>query len=143
MLWAVAVSTALHPIEEYFTGWQSWARESLGIAMTTEWFVAINVVLVLAAFVTASQGWRWQVLSLVIPAATLVNAIAFHIIPTIAEGRISPGVYTATALYVPFSTWAMVGAARDGVPRRHRAVGMILGVTMAVGVVVLARATTR
>lgn len=110
--------------------------------MPTEWFVAINIVLVLAAFVTASQGWRWQVMSLVIPTATLVNAIAFHILPTIAERGISPGVYTATALYVPFSTWALVGAARDGVPRRHRAIGMLLGVTMAVGVVLVARVTT-
>jgi hypothetical protein len=31
MLWVVAISCALHAIEEYLTGWQAWARETLGM----------------------------------------------------------------------------------------------------------------
>src|SRR5258708_888335 len=53
-------------------------------------------------------------LSLTIPAATLVNAIFFHILPTVVQHRISPGVYPATLLSLPFSSWAFVGAWRDG-----------------------------
>jgi hypothetical protein len=48
------------------------------------------------------------------PAATLVNAVFFHILPTIVEVGSHQGS-TATALYLPFSGWAFVGAAKDGV----------------------------
>ena len=75
-------------------------------------------LLVLGAFASARVGWRRPELSLIIPSATLVNAIFFHILPTVVQGRAAPGVYTATLLYLPFSTWALVGASLDGVPRR-------------------------
>jgi hypothetical protein len=29
-LWIVALSCALHPLEEYFAGWQAWAVGALG-----------------------------------------------------------------------------------------------------------------
>ena len=138
-LWVVAVSSTLHVAEEYLTGWQEWARQALGIAMPTSWFLAINTVLVVAAFVLAREGWRRPVLSLVIPAATLVNAVFFHILPTILQGRVSPGLYTATLLYLPFSTWALAGAARDGVPPRAIATALLAGTVMMVGVVLAAR----
>jgi hypothetical protein len=125
--------------EEYYTGWQPWARDTLGIVMPTGRFLFINAVLVVAALVFASIGWKRPTLSLIIPAATLVNAIFFHIVPTIAQGRVSPGVYTAVLLYLPFSSWAFVGAWRDGVPRREMAVASILGALMMTTVVLSAR----
>ena len=138
-LWVVAVSCALHVAEEYFTGWQPWARETLGIVMPTARFLFMNVILVVAAVVLASIGWKRPTLSLIIPAATLVNAIFFHILPTIVQGRISPGVYTAVMLYLPFSTWAFIGARRDGVPRRAMAVALVVGALMMTAVVLSAR----
>ena len=138
-LWVVALSCALHVAEEYFTGWQPWARETLGIVMPTARFLFMNVVLVTAAAVFASIGWKRPTLSLIIPAATLVNAIFFHILPTIAQSRVSPGVYTAVLLYLPFSTWAFVGAWRDGVPRQAIVLGSIVGALMMMAVVLIAR----
>jgi hypothetical protein len=118
-LWVVAVSCAFHPLEEYLTGWLGWARQTLGIVMPTTRFLVANAVLVVAALLLARVGWRRPVLSLVIPSATLVNAVFFHILPTIIQRRVSPGLYTAALLYVPFSSWALIGAARDGVARRR------------------------
>lgn len=138
-LWVVAASCALHVLEEYFTGWQQWARETLGISMPTTLFLLMNVVLVAAAFLLAREGWRRPALSLVIPAATLVNAVFFHILPTILQRRVSPGVYTATLLYVPFSSWAFVGAWRDGVPKRAMSVAVVAGTLMMLAVVAAAR----
>jgi len=94
-LWVVAVACALHVAEELFTGWQAWAREALGIVMPTARFLGVNAILVAAAFVMARVGWRRPVLSLVIPSATLVNGVFFHILPTLVQGRVAPGVYTA------------------------------------------------
>jgi Protein of unknown function with HXXEE motif len=138
-LWVVAVSCALHAEEEYLTGWQRWALQTFGIVMPTMRFFVANAVLVVVALVFARVGWRRPRFSLVIPAATLVNAIFFHILPTIVQSRASPGVYTATLLYVPFSSWALLGARRDGVPGRAIAVAMAAGTLMMVGVVLGAK----
>jgi hypothetical protein len=138
-LWAVAVSCVFHVVEEYFTGWQEWAWQTFGIVMPTTRFLVMNAVLVTAALVLARVGWRRPALSLVIPSATLANAIFFHILPTIVQGRAAPGVYTAGFLYVPFSSWALAGAARDGVPRRAIATAVIAGNVMMGGVVAGAR----
>ena len=138
-LWVVAGSCALHVAEEYFTGWQKWAVESLGIVMPTGPFLVANAVLVVVAFSLARVGWRRPALSLVIPAATLVNAVFFHILPTVVQNRLSPGVYSATLLYVPFSSWAFLGAWRDGVPKRAIVVALMAGTLMMVAVVLGAR----
>jgi hypothetical protein len=139
-LWVVAASCALHPVEEYLTGWIEWARPTLGIVMPTARFVVGNAVLAVAAFLLARVGWRRPTLSLVIPSATLTNAIFFHILPSILQSRISPGTYTAALLYLPFSSWALVGAARDGVSRKAIAAGVVAGVCMMAAVVLGARA---
>jgi hypothetical protein len=138
-LWVIAASCALHVTEEYFTGWQPWAAETLGIVMPTPLFLLANGVLVAAALSLASVGWKAPRLSLIIPAATLVNAIFFHILPAILQRRVSPGLYTATLLYLPFSSWAFVGAWRDGIPLRTLAVAFTAGTLMMLAVVLAAR----
>jgi uncharacterized protein with HXXEE motif len=138
-LWVVAASCALHPMEEYFTGWQGWALETLGVVVPAGRFLQANAALFMAALFLARVGWRRPELSLVIPAATLVNAVFFHILPTIVQHRVSPGVYTATLLYLPFSSWAFLGAWRDGVPKRALAVAFMAGTFLMVAVFLAAR----
>jgi len=110
--------------------------------MPTTVFLFANAVLVIAAVLLARVGWRRPAQTLIIPSATLVNAIFFHILPTIVQGRVSPGVYTATLLYVPFSSWALIGAARDGVAPKAIATALAAGTLMMAGVVVGARSIT-
>jgi Protein of unknown function with HXXEE motif len=138
-LWAVAVSCALHPIEEYVTGWQRWASQTLGIVMPTALFVFMNAMLLVAALSFARIGWRRPILSLIIPGATLVNAVFFHILPTVVQHRVSPGLYTATLLYLPFSSWAFFGARRDGIPARTMAVAFGAGTFLMLAVALGAR----
>lgn len=138
-LWVVAAATALHAAEEYLTGWLDWAPWLLGIDLPGWIFLVMNLVLLVAAVAGARAGWRRPVASLVIPAATLINAVCFHILPTVVQGELSPGVFTSVALYLPFSSWALVGAARDGVPRRAIALGIGLGAVLMLTVVVGAR----
>jgi hypothetical protein len=138
-LWVVAVSCACHVAEEYLTGWQDWAHQTLGIVMPTTRFLVANAVLVVVALLLARVGWRRPALSLVIPAATLVNAVFFHILPTIVQGRVSPGIYTAALLYLPFSSWALVGASRDGVARTAIATAVVADTLMMSSVVLVAK----
>jgi len=139
-LWVVAISSALHAWEEYATGWQAWAVDSLGLAMPTGRFALMNVVLVAAGLAFAAVGWRRTAAALVIPAATLVNALFLHLLPTVLEGRIVPGFWTALLLYLPFSTWAFVAAWRDGVPRRNLAFAFLGGSAMMTTVILVSRA---
>ena len=138
-LWVVAASCALHVAEEYLTGWQAWARETLGIVMPSARFLVANAVLVIAALLLARVGWRRPELSLIIPSATLVNGVVFHILPTLVQGRVAPGVYTAALLYLPFSSWALIGASRDGVPRKAIVAAMVAGTVMMFSIVLAAR----
>jgi Protein of unknown function with HXXEE motif len=138
-LWVVAVATVLHVAEEYFTGWNEWARATLGIAMPAGRFLAVNFVLIAAAFSLARVGRKRPVASLVIPAATLVNAVFFHILPTVVQGRAAPGIYTAALLYLPFSTWAFIDARRDGVRDRDLAAAFGFGTLLMGSVFLLAR----
>jgi hypothetical protein len=112
---------------------------ALGITAPTSWFVFANAVLVVLALRCAAAGWRMPSVSLVIPSATLVNGLFFHILPTIVMGQVSPGVYTATLLYLPFSSWALVGARRDGVPISAIARGVVGGTAMMLSIVVVMR----
>ena len=134
VLWVVAISFALHATEEYFTGWQSWALQISGIVVPTSLFISANFVAVVAAFAVACNGWKWPAVSLIFPAATLVNGIFFHILPTIAMRRVSPGVYTASLLYLPFSSYAFF-AGRNRVSRKSVALAFLLGVALNCAVV--------
>ena len=135
VLWVVAISFALHASEEYFTGWQSWALQISGIVVPTSLFISANFVAVVAAFVVAWNGWKWPAVSLIFPAATLVNGIFFHILPTIAMRRVSPGVYTASLLYLPFSSYAFFAAWRNRFSRKSMALAFLLGVVLNCAVV--------
>jgi hypothetical protein len=52
------VSCALHVLEEYLTGWQRWAAQTLGIVMPTTRFPIANAILVFFALLLARVGWR-------------------------------------------------------------------------------------
>jgi hypothetical protein len=142
-LWAVAVSCGLHATDEYLTGWLEWAPHTLGIDVPASWFIVANLILVGMASAFAAAGWRrLPTAALVIPVATLANAMLFHLLPAFLQRAATPGVYTATALYLPFSSLALIGAARDGVPRRSIGAAAVLGTCLAVGIVLLARAVS-
>ncbi|MBV9453380.1 MAG: HXXEE domain-containing protein [Rubrobacter sp.] len=44
---------------------------------------------------TTMIGWKLPEVSLMFPALAMVNAVLFHIGPTLLQGRFSPGVITA------------------------------------------------
>jgi hypothetical protein len=136
ILWVVAISFALHATEEYFTGWQSWAFQVSGIVVPPSLFITANFVAVVAAFAVAWTGWKWPAVSLIFPAATLINGIFFHILPTIAMRQISPGVFTSILLYLPFSSYAFVAASRSHVSKRSMARAFLIGLAMNIGVVI-------
>jgi len=104
----------------------------MGIVMPTARFVAANSMLAVAALLLPRVGWRRPTL-----------AIFFHILPSILQSRVAPGTHTASLLYLPFSSWALVGATRDGVSRKGIAAGAAAGAGMMAAVVLGARALSQ
>ena len=114
VLWVLAVASALHVVEEHALGWQGWAAGSLGrrLGMVPTWmdFWPTNGFLIVFAIAAAAVGWRAPGFALALPAGLLINAVLFHVVPSIAARRPNPGCFTAVALYLPIGVWAYVAA---------------------------------
>jgi tryptophan-rich sensory protein len=59
-------------------------------------------------------GWQLPEVSLMFPALALVNALLFHIGPTLVQRHFSPGTITAVFLFLPVGIWSYYGAYLDG-----------------------------
>ena len=117
VLWILVAATALHVVEEHALGWQGWASEAFGRAfgVRPSWadFWATNAALIVFGVAAAMVGWKAAGFSLALPALCLINAIAFHIVPSIRAKAPNPGVFTASLLYVPIGVWAYLAASAD------------------------------
>ncbi len=118
VLWILAAASALHVVEERALGWQGWAAEALGrrLGVVPTWmdFWPTNGFLIVFAIAAAAVGWRAPGFALALPAGLLINAVLFHVVPSIAARRPNPGCFTAVALYLPIGVWAYVAASDDG-----------------------------
>ena len=63
----------------------------------------------------AAIGWKCPLLALSMTAVWAVNAIFFHIGPTLVTRVWSPGTFTAIVLYLPCVMAVYWGAEQDGI----------------------------
>ena len=114
VLWLMLFAYGLHVLEEHMLDWLGWARFTFKLPFTPADFYVTNSLVVVAGVCTAMVGWRLPEVSLAFPALALINAVFFHIGPTVLRRRFSPGLITAVVLFVPVGAWAYVGAYLDG-----------------------------
>ena len=102
--------------EEGMLNWKDWANRGFGQGDVT-WadFYLINGAVIMTGICCAMVGWQLPSFALMFPALQLINAIFFHIGPTIIQKQISPGVITATGLFLPIALLTYIGAYQDGV----------------------------
>lgn len=143
VLWVLVTASALHVVEERGLGWQGWAAGVLAprIGIAPSWldFWATNGLLIVFGISAAAVGWRAPAFALAFPALCLVNAVFFHLLPSLQARRPNPGCFTALALYLPIGVWAYAAAAEDGVLSAATLVGSLLlgAAAMATAIVVL------
>jgi hypothetical protein len=117
VLWVLTTAAALHVIEERGMGWQGWAAQTLGprLGVIPSWsdFWATNGLLIVFGISAAAVGWRAPAFALAFPALSLINAVFFHLLPTIQARRPNPGVLTAVLFYLPIGIWAYLAASSD------------------------------
>jgi Protein of unknown function with HXXEE motif len=100
------------------------------------WILAVASALHVAE--EHAVGWRAPAFALALPGGLLINAIFFHVLPSIAARRPNPGCFTAVALYLPIGVWAYVAASDDGVlDAGTLVVSVVLGAVAMASVIVM------
>jgi hypothetical protein len=115
ILWILTAAYALHYLEEYCLDWKDWANRQLHLPVTWSHFLAANSVVVVFGIAVGMVGWQCPEFSLIFPALMLINAVFFHIVPTVVQRVFSPGLITAVLLFLPLALWTYYGAWQDGV----------------------------
>jgi hypothetical protein len=115
LLWLLPVVYAAHVIEEYEMNWYGWVRHALHLEVSQPQFYLVNMAVLLMGIAAAMIGWQAPLLSLAMPAQMLVNAIFFHVLPTVRLRVFSPGLLTALGFFIPTTLLVYAGAAADGV----------------------------
>ena len=111
VFWLCWLAYCLHVIEEYDLGWQPWAVQVLGLPVTWGDFYITNGFAVMPiGLIAGSVGWGIPALSLLLPGLMVMNAVFFHIAPSLFSGAYSPGLLTAIALFLPLGAWCMLTA---------------------------------
>lgn len=139
LLWIAVAAYAAHALEEFVYDWKTWAVNVLRLPVDWPTFYMANAAVIVLGASCALVGWRLPEYSLIFPALMVINAVLFHLAPTIARKRFSPGLITAMVLFLPLVGWIYWGAAQAGVlTGRSVAVPTLAGaVVMAFPIVLL------
>ena len=113
VFWLCLLAYGLHVIEEYDLGWQPWAVQVLGLPMTWgDFFITNGFGVMPLGLLAGSLGWSVPAASLLLPGVMLMNALGFHILPSLRSGAYSPGLISALLLFLPLGGWCMATAFR-------------------------------
>jgi hypothetical protein len=115
LLWVCTAAYSMHIVEEFTLDWRDWARDVLRLRVDWPHFFVVNAAVIVLGVCFAQVGWRLPEMSLMYPAIMIINAIFFHILPTLTQRRFSPGTLTAVTLFLPVGLWTYFGAYADGI----------------------------
>lgn len=145
-LWVLMAAASLHVVDEHALGWQGWATGYFGskLGKGPSWsdFWVTNASLITTALACAVVGWSAPAFALAMPAQAIINALLFHIRPSVQARRMNPGLITAVTLYLPIGIWAYVQASSAGVLSLATVIGSIvfgaLMLVLAIGIIAVA-----
>jgi hypothetical protein len=103
-LWIAVFCYGLHIMEEYVMDWKNWAVQTIHLPVEWNNFYITNAIVIAIGISCAQVGWFCPIFALIYPALMIINAILFHIIPTIKSRVYSPGVVTGIILFLPVGT---------------------------------------
>lgn len=115
LLWIAVAAYAAHALEEYVYDWKTWAVNVLRLPVDWPTFYMANAAVIVLGASSAAVGWRLPEYSLIFPALMVINAVLFHLVPTITRRHFSPGLGTAIVLFLPLASWIYAGAYDAGV----------------------------
>lgn len=114
LAWLCMSAYALHVLEEFQMGWRDWARRVLKLPVEWSDFYVTNAVVIAIGIAQAQLAAVLPVIALVFASLMLINAVFFHILPTIRTRIYSPGTVTALVLFLPLGVATFRAAVRNG-----------------------------
>lgn len=106
IFWLLVIAYGAHVMEEYILNWKKWVLTVANIDISWNEFIITNAVVIISSICFAMIGFNNPYISLMLPALMIINAIFFHILPTIIKRQFSPGVLTSIILFLPLSLLA-------------------------------------
>lgn len=108
LIWLMPAVFAVHIVEEYGAGFPGWVSAMFGQPMTPDTFLLNNaafmvILLGLTAWASARPSALSAFLLLCWASGNLFWNFVFHLATTAIFDRFSPGLITATLLYLPVS----------------------------------------
>ena len=139
LLWIATAFYAGHILEEYVYDWKTWASKTIHIEVKWEFFYLVNAAVIVLGISCASVSWKLPEFSLIYPALMAINAVFFHILPSLVRRKYAPGLITAVVLFLPLAAVIYVTAAQDGVLTTRALIISTLGaaLTMAYPILLL------
>lgn len=129
LAWLAMAAYAMHILEEYALDWRGWSHAVLGLP--TEWndFYVTNCVVVALGIAQAMLAPELPLAVLSYAGLEFINAVFMHIVPFIRTGgRFSPGMFTATVLFLPVSMTTFWTSYTTGIATGGEIVlGLIIG----------------
>jgi hypothetical protein len=140
LAWLGMAAYAAHILEEYTLDWRNWARGVLGLPVEWNDFYVTNGVVVALGIAQAMLAPELPVAVLAYAGLMLINGVLMHIVPFIRmRGHFSPGLVTATFIFLPLGVATFWTALSTGVAGIGTAVaGLVIGgLTLAYPIVML------
>ncbi len=110
IFWLLVIAYAAHVMEESILNWKKWVMAVADINVEWSEFYITNAAVIVAGICFAMIGFKNPYISLMFPALMIINAVFFHIIPTIIKRKFSPGLLTSILLFLPLSFMAFYEA---------------------------------
>jgi hypothetical protein len=115
LLWLCVPVYGLHIMEEQAFGWLDWARSAGMMFPGWSTFYVTNAVVIVLGVTAAAIGWRMPACALAFPALMVINALLFHLLPSLTGGHPNPGCISAMLCFLPLALLTFREAWRAGV----------------------------
>ncbi|KAL9647245.1 hypothetical protein ABK040_012597 [Willaertia magna] len=115
-LFLILSVASIHVLEEMMQDWKTWAISTLQLShLTWQGFYMTNFTMYIYMIGCAGIGWQAPWFSLSSASLIIINAIFFHVLPTLTTSIYSPGTTSAVLLYLPVGLFTYYGAFKDRV----------------------------
>lgn len=110
IFWISIVVYSAHILEEYNLNWKKWVFSITKNNIEWSDFLITNSIVVILGICFAMIGAKHLEISLMFTSLMFINAVFFHLLPTIIFRTFSPGLITSIILFIPLSVLIFINA---------------------------------
>jgi hypothetical protein len=127
IIWMSLIAYSLHILEEYTYNWKDWAVKVLKLPVDWTNFYMTNAIFLFLGVGCGAVGFDAPWLTLAFPAGLCINAVFFHVMPSLVTKVYSPGTFSAVVFYFPLTYFTYKIAGNAGVSAKDITFSWIIG----------------